>query len=359
MGFGGKEGSHLASFLLGAALPTVLLFFLASDRLGQGFSSISVSWAGSNGNQQQPAAGPLSHEGRDQEVVGFEGLAELLPRVAMEDRTVILTMANEAWAQPGSLLDIYRESFRNGEDTERFLNHVLVVAVDAGGFDRCKAVHPHCYHLDVNKTNNNLSSASRFRTKEFVELVWLKLSFQQRILELGYNFLFTDADIIWFRNPFRHISMYADMSLSTDYFRDTFAPLNNELNTGLYHMKSTNRSIEMIRYWRAARERFPDGSEQDVFNKIKHELVSKFQGRIEGLDTAYFSGFCEFHDDLNRVCTMHANCCIGLANKVLDLKDKAADWRNYTALTTEERRKGGFNKWTHPARCWKTIGWNV
>jgi hypothetical protein len=114
----------------------------------------------------------------------------------MEDRTVILTLANEAWAQPGSLLDIYRESFRNGEDTERFLNHVLVIAVDAGGFDRCKAVHPHCYHLEVVKATN-LSSASKFMTKEFVELVWLKLSFQQRILELGYNFLFTVVSLIF------------------------------------------------------------------------------------------------------------------------------------------------------------------
>ncbi|RCV28781.1 hypothetical protein SETIT_5G430700v2 [Setaria italica] len=349
---------HLASFLLGAALPTAFLFFLASDRLGQGLSSISLSWRTSSGTRQ-PADGPLAQEARDQEVVGFAGLAELLPRVAMEDRTVILTLANEAWTQPGSLLDIYRESFRNGEDTERFLNHVLVIAVDAGGFDRCKAVHPHCYHLEVVRSTN-LSSASKFMTKEFVDLVWLKLSFQQRILELGYNFLFTDADIIWFRNPFRHFSVYADMSLSTDYFRDTFDPLNNELNTGLYYMKSTNRSIEMIRYWRAARVRFPDGHDQDVFNKIKHELVSKLQGRIEGLETAYFSGFCELHDDLNRVCTMHANCCIGLANKVLDLKDKAADWRNYTALAPEERKKaGGFNKWTPPARCWKTIGWRV
>lgn len=129
------------------------------------------------------------------QVVGFAGLAELLPRVAMEDRTVILTLANEAWTQPGSLLDIYRESFRNGEDTERFLNHVLVIAVDAGGFDRCKAVHPHCYHLEVVRSTN-LSSASKFMTKEFVDLVWLKLSFQQRILELGYNFLFTARSMI-------------------------------------------------------------------------------------------------------------------------------------------------------------------
>jgi len=32
------------SFFLGAALPTALLFFLASDRLDEGLSSISHSW---------------------------------------------------------------------------------------------------------------------------------------------------------------------------------------------------------------------------------------------------------------------------------------------------------------------------
>jgi hypothetical protein len=36
--------SHAVSFLLGAALPTALLFFLASDRLGDGLSTISHSW---------------------------------------------------------------------------------------------------------------------------------------------------------------------------------------------------------------------------------------------------------------------------------------------------------------------------
>jgi len=46
--FGGssKQGSHAVSFLLGAALPTALLFFLASDRLGGGFPTISSSWRG-------------------------------------------------------------------------------------------------------------------------------------------------------------------------------------------------------------------------------------------------------------------------------------------------------------------------
>jgi hypothetical protein len=78
----------------------------------------------------------------------------------------------------------------NGEDTTQLLNHVLVVALDPAGLDHCKAKHPHCYLLEL-KPATNLSSAERFMSKDYLELVWTKLTFQQTILELGYSLLFT------------------------------------------------------------------------------------------------------------------------------------------------------------------------
>ncbi|XP_062208709.1 uncharacterized protein At4g15970-like [Phragmites australis] len=354
MGLQFQSFSHVVSFLLGAALPTALLFFLASDRLGEGLCSISSSWGNGTAQPAGPArqaAKALTGDGAKE--AGFGGLAELLPKVAMEDRTVIITSVNEAWAQPNSLLDLYLDGLKNGEDTAHLLNHLLVVALDARGFDRCKAVHPHCYLLEV--TSVDMSSAKPFMSKDYMELVWTKLTFQQRVLELGYNFLFTDCDMIWFRNPFRRIAVYPDMSCSLDNFDPLRAPLDNPLNTGLYYMKSTNRTIEMIEYWRAARARFPGHHDQAVFFWIRHELVSKLQVKIEPLDTVYFGGFCQHHDDPEEVCTMHANCCIGLENKVHDLRDIAADWKNYTSLTPEDRKKGGF-RWTYPIRCRKSMG---
>ncbi|KAF8755692.1 hypothetical protein HU200_011159 [Digitaria exilis] len=163
LGVGSKEvGSHAMSFLLGAALPTALLFLLASDRLGEGMSSISRSWG--NG-AVLPAGADPNEVGRsvDTQVI-FKGLPELLQKVAMEDRTVIITSVNEAWAQPGSLLDIYLERFKNGEEIAHLLNHLLVVALDAGGFERCNVVHPHCYFL--NATTTDMSSAKAFMSPE-------------------------------------------------------------------------------------------------------------------------------------------------------------------------------------------------
>jgi hypothetical protein len=121
--------------------------------------------------------------------VEFPGLAELLPKVAMEDGTVILTSVNEVWTRPDSLLDIFLGGFRIGEDTAHLVGHVLIVTVDAAALRGCKAVHPHCYLVEVKSLDMN--RAKTYGTPEYVEMMWLKLSIQQRVLELGYNFLFT------------------------------------------------------------------------------------------------------------------------------------------------------------------------
>jgi hypothetical protein len=110
--------------------------------------------------------------------------------VADEDRTVIMTSVNEAWAAEDSLLDLFLESFRTGERISHFANHLLVVALDGGALERCRAVHPHCYLLPA-AAGRNLSDEKVFMSKDYIDLVWSKVRLQQRILELGYNFLFT------------------------------------------------------------------------------------------------------------------------------------------------------------------------
>ena len=121
-----------------------------------------------------------------------------------------------------------------------------------------------------------------------------------------------DVDIIWFRDPFRHISLYADMAISTDFFNgDPDDARKNAPNTGFYYVKSTNRTVEMLRRWRAARTRSRPGgptNDQGVFNDIKAELVAgELHIRLMFLDTVFFDGFCEFRGEMDRVCTMHAN----------------------------------------------------
>ncbi|XP_044345272.1 uncharacterized protein At4g15970-like [Triticum aestivum] len=336
--------SHSVSFLLGALLPTLMLFFLASDR-GFQFGNGSTHQLTTSNATNLPGDGS---DGEKEE--RFPGLAELLPKVAMDDGTVIITSVNEAWARPGSLLDLFLGSFRDGEGIAHLLNHTLIVAADPGALALCQAVHPHCYLHEV--TSANVSSPNRFMTKSYLELIWARLEVPQRILQLGYNYLSTDVDVMWLRNPFRHISLYADMAMSTDRFNGNAEDLQNVGNGGFYYIRSTNRTVEMLRRWLAARSRFPSAHDQGVLNEIKAELAAgDLQIKFVFLDTVIFDGFCQFHEEMDKVCTMHANCCIGLENKVHDLTNMVADWKNYTSKTPSEKFK-----WTFPTKCKASMG---
>ncbi|KAM0930482.1 hypothetical protein ACQ4PT_000932 [Festuca glaucescens] len=303
-----------------------------------------------------PAA--LSHfprtdrkEERTQEPEEFRGLAAAVALAAMDDRNVIITCVNQAWAAPGSLLDLFLESFRIGDGTARLLPHVLVVSMDPAAHARCQAVHRHCYHYTMPGVHMNFTSAKFFGSKEWLEMVWSKLRLQRRVLELGYGFLFTDVDILWFRDPFKHVTAYADMTVSSDVYFGDPDNLGNFPNTGLFHVKPNVRTIAMTRLWHESRGKYPGApNEQPVFNMIKKRLVAELGVRLRYLDPAYVGGFCSYGKDLGKIVTMHANCCVGLKNKMRDLRGVLDDWKNYTKMPHWEKHKA---KWTVPGACIK------
>jgi len=130
------------------------------------------------------------------------------------------------------------------------------------------------------------------------------------------------------RNPFRHISVFADMTTSSDVFSGDVDSLDNWPNTGFFYVKATNRTVE-----------------------IKHELAHDLGARVQFLDSARFGSFCRiFHIDMAAACTMHANCCVGLGNKLHDLRDVLDQWKNYSGLMPQEKKRQKFT-WKDLSKC--------
>ncbi|KAF8653809.1 hypothetical protein HU200_061930 [Digitaria exilis] len=325
-------------FFLGAALTAAFVFLGATMDVNWRLSEMAV-W----GNGAREEVGDLAKP--------FAELAELLKNASMEDKTVIVTSINQAYAAPGSLLGLFLESFRAGEGTARLLNHLLIVAVDPGAFQTCQSVHRHCYLLRPDHAAADLGAEKFFMTPDYLDMMWARNKFQQTILELGFNFLFTDIDILWFRDPMRHIAITSDIAIASDYFNGFQDSIHNLPNGGFLYVRSKARTVEFYRRWRAARSRFPAGTnEQHILASTQAPLSRELGVRMQFLDTANCGGFCQLSGDLRRVSTMHANCCTGLANKVHDLRSVLRDWRNYTAAPMEARRRGDF-RWTKPGRC--------
>ncbi|XP_074382792.1 uncharacterized protein At4g15970 isoform X3 [Apium graveolens] len=277
-------------------------------------------------------------------------LARVLKNAAMPDKTVILTTVNEAWTFPNSILDLFLESFRIGVGTRQLLNHLVVIALDQRAFSRCKDVHTHCFTLSTEGVD--FSQEAAFLSVDYLKMMWRRIDFLRYVLQMGYNFVFTDADIMWFRNPFPHFNRDMDFQIACDqFFGNSTDVERNNPNGGFTFVKSNNRSIEFYKFWYSSRENYPGFHDQDVFNRIKmHSFLADIGLKMRFLDTAYFGGFCEPSEDLNKVCTMHANCCIGLESKVHDLRIMLEDWRQFLSLPPTLKRSIMLS-WSVPQNC--------
>ncbi|KAL7000184.1 hypothetical protein U1Q18_001332 [Sarracenia purpurea var. burkii] len=276
-------------------------------------------------------------------------LDTILEAAAMADKTVIITTLNGAWTTPNSLFDLFLESFRIGNQTKRLLNHLVVIAVDQRAYDRCLVLHPHCYNLST--AGVDFSGEAFFMSPIYFEMMWRRLGFLYSLLKMGYNFVFTDADIMWFRDPFHHFYSDADFQIACDSFDGNPLDLNNYPNGGFMYAKSNNRTIRFYEFWLASRTTYPGLNEQDVLNKIKyHPLLTQIGLKMRFLDTIYFSGFCQLSKDMGQVCTMHANCCVGMNNKIHDLKVLLEDWKRFLSWQNKERPSQNTS-WTVPQKC--------
>lgn len=276
-------------------------------------------------------------------------LQKILKGAAMEDKTVIITTLNEAWAANNSMIDVFLESFRIGINTSRLLNHLVIVALDDKAYTRCVELHPHCYDLTTKGTN--FSGRAYFMTPVYLKMMWRRINFLRSVLELGFNFIFTDADIMWFRDPFLRFYPDAEFQIACDFFNGNTYDVNNSPNGGFNYVKSSKRTIAFYKFWYTSRLKYPGNHDQDVLNRIKHDpFVSKIGLHLRFLSTAYFGGFCQPSRDLNAVCTMHANCCTGLERKLNHLKAMLDDWRKFKSRP-DSKKASGSTTWSFSTRC--------
>ncbi|CAH9108626.1 unnamed protein product [Cuscuta epithymum] len=273
-----------------------------------------------------PAAIPVDASQTTKE--GEDELEKMLKKAASIDRTVIITTLNAAWTSPNSVFDLFLESFRIGNQTLHLLDHLLVVAFDQTAYSRCMEVHSYCYALPTNGVN--FTGEAQFRSSKYLEMMWARIDFLRHILEKGYNFVFTDTDIMWLRNPFSRFHSDSEFQIACDVFNSNSSDLNNKPNGGFNYVKSSRRTVQFYKFWYSSKDLYPGSHDQDVLNNIKfHPFIAEIGLQITFLPTVFYSGFCQLSDDLNLVITVHANCCVGLEKKIRDLGLVLDVWREY------------------------------
>ena len=117
-------------------------------------------------------------------------------------------------------------------------------------------------------------------------------------------------------------------------------------------VRSNNRTIKFYKFWRSSRWKQPGIVEQLVlYSILRHSKYIKKNGlTVRFLDTEYFGVFCSPSQDLDTVCTMHANCCMGSDKKIADLSILLEDWKRYVNGSLPTDQTTPF-EWSAPAKC--------
>ncbi|KAI5066337.1 hypothetical protein GOP47_0018961 [Adiantum capillus-veneris] len=261
-------------------------------------------------------------------------MKEVLERAAMpHSKTVIITTLNSAWAKEGTMIDIFLESFWHGHGTRPLLQHLVLVCVDAAAYERCLVIHPHC--LFITTPGVDFSGEQLLLSGDYIKLMWRRIKFLQTILQMNYSFVFTDTDVLWFRNPFPQLEMdpQADFQIACDLYNGKPSDLHNSPNAGFTFAHANERTIRFYEYWYEERKRGAHMADQEVLNSIKFEHTFASIGlNIRFLDTQYFGGFCALRTtNMTKAITMHATCCKGLDAKLIDLRAMLEEWKKWAA----------------------------
>ncbi|XP_073290818.1 uncharacterized protein At1g28695-like [Primulina huaijiensis] len=280
-------------------------------------------------------------------LVDKDELENTLSSTSTTDKTLIITIINKAYVEGDKpMLDLFLDGFWMGENTRNLTEHLLIVAMDQTSYERCRFLRLHCHKLETEGVD--FLGEKLYMSEDFIKMMWRRTYFLRDVLKRGYNFIFTDTDVLWLRDPFPHLNpdQVPDLQISTDKFNGNPFSNRNLINTGFYMIRTNNRTIALFESWYSRKDNSTELKDQDVLQNLIREGIAKKLGlNVRFLDTVYFSGFCQNSRDVAAVSTVHANCCRHISAKLADLTSVVHDWRRY-----KENQTSTF-RWSDHVAC--------
>ena len=193
-----------------------------------------------------------------------------LSKTADADNNIILAFVDSGFFD--FALNLYIASFR-----PLGLKNHLFLASDSEVCSNFRKSAPgvNCIQSSVDEASHE---ASNFGTKGFVRKNWRKIKTVYDVLQMGFNVLLTDIDIVLFKNPFLYFKTCPTCDLQIQHDQGMIC-------AGFYYAKATKHSVEILRrvwknwddYINGVTKKAND-NDQVVLNKTIAEMKRTVEG---------------------------------------------------------------------------------
>lgn len=165
-------------------------------------------------------------------------LEPLVKKIAKNNSIIVLTCN---FGQSELLINFVCSARARGFD----LSNVLVFATDEDTKELAKSIGVHAFYDKYNMENMPNQAAQHYGDKVFSKMMLAKTYCVQLINMLGYDLLFQDVDIVWYKDPLEYFHDPANDGFDM-YFQDDgayqlrYAPLS--ANSGFYFVRANDRT---------------------------------------------------------------------------------------------------------------------
>lgn len=91
--------------------------------------------------------------------------------------------------EQNGMLNLFQQSFRDGEGTQFLIKHLLFVAVDQTSYNHCCSLGLNCYKPVTEGVD--FSEEVFYMSDDFIQMMWRRTLFLGDVLKRRYNFIFT------------------------------------------------------------------------------------------------------------------------------------------------------------------------
>jgi len=122
-------------------------------------------------------------------------------------------------------------------------SQVLLFATDVETKELAESMGLTAFYDDINFSSMPSDAAQGYGDRRFVAMMMAKVFCVQLVSMLGYDFLFQDVDIVWYKNPFEYFDKIPEFDI---YFQDDgahstrYAPYS--ANSGFYYVRHNDRT---------------------------------------------------------------------------------------------------------------------
>ena len=223
-------------------------------------------------------------------------LKAILEEIAVNN-TVIVMVCN--FGQAELLMNFVCSSKSRGFD----ISNILVFTTDQETTDLAEALGLKAYFDKRNFGDIPTEAARRYGDARFVAMMMAKVISVQLVSMLGYDFLFQDVDVVWFKNPLEYFQNESGLAQNYDiFFQDDgghsirYAPYS--ANSGFYFVRHNDRTRHFLTSLLMTGDLvLSTDSHQQALIALLAEHVSLYglKAKVLSRDTEEFPGGYQFH----------------------------------------------------------------